>query len=381
MVFGCEERAPGGGGRRVYLVCHPNVFWRCDVQKQPEHRCTYEVIRQGVPCKLYLDLEFDRTLNADRDGDAMVDLFIRMIAAAVDHLFQIKCTRRDVVDLCASSNKKFSRHLIFNSKGLVFKDNNHVGNLVKDICGAVKACLLHNRMEDLTRLGLQEFSKDELNTLRVTSSSEHSLFCDECVYTKNRNFRVYKSSKFGKRRPLVKSVHNQYTPHQCSKASRDPRDISSEEAFFLDSLVSYIECDPEPLVHHGRSDAAAPTRPLTAVPPGDCVDGGGGSCSPYLEIDRFVRDLVAPGGVRRWTYFADSERVVYDIVGYRFCQNVGRWHRSNNIIVVVNVREASFYQKCHDPACQGFRSDERALPGRLLPWRRLDEWDGDEADY
>ena len=212
MVFGCEQKVPGGGGRRSYLVCHPCVFWHCDEQKRSDDRCSYEVIRQNATCKLYLDLEFDRTLNPDRDGDAMVELFLAVIAAVVEHLFNVKCTRRDVIDLCASSEKKFSRHLIFCCKDLVFCDNIAVGNLVRDICDTIRSYVFSKETKELRRLGLENFSRDELMQLVVSSSNTNNLFCDEGVYTKNRNFRLYKSSKFGKRRPLVKSVHNSYCP-------------------------------------------------------------------------------------------------------------------------------------------------------------------------
>ena len=378
MVFGCEERVPGGGGKRSYLVCHPSVFWQYDEQKSPDSRCSYEVIRQGTPCKLYLDLEYDKTLNTGRDGDAMVDTFIKVMAAAVEHLFGVKCARSDVIDLCASSERKFSRHLIFCCSGLVFCDNITVGNLVRDICDAIRSYVINEETEKVIRLGLQNFSKDELGQLLVNSSNENSLFCDEGVYTKNRNFRVYKSSKFGKQRPLIKSTHNTYSPP--AKSSRTSRVDSSEEAFFLTSLVSHIEDSSKPLEYSAPScqrdtTSACPTLAGRRI---SHQQSGGPASSPYPDVDRFVRDLVSPGGIRCWNYFDASELLVYDIVGYRFCHNIGRWHRSNNIILVVSLREGSFYQKCHDPACRGFRSDSLPLPDRLLAWRELtDDWETD----
>ena len=380
MVFGCEERVPGGGGKRSYLVCHPSVFWQYDEQKSPDSRCSYEVIRQGTPCKLYLDLEYDKTLNTDRDGDAMVDTFIKVMATAVEHLFGVKCARSDVIDLCASSERKFSRHLIFCCRGLVFCDNITVGNLVRDICDAIRSYVINEETEKVVRLGLQNFSKDELSQLLVNSSNENSLFCDEGVYTKNRNFRVYKSSKFGKQRPLIKSTHNTYSPP--AKSSRTSRVDSSEEAFFLTSLVSLIEDSSKPLEYGAPScqrDTASACP--TLVGRISHQQSGGPASSPYPDVDRFVRDLVSPGGIRCWNYFDASELLVYDIVGYRFCHNIGRWHRSNNIILVVSLREGSFYQKCHDPACRGFRSDSLPLPDRLLAWRELaDDWETEGGD-
>jgi hypothetical protein len=60
--------------------------------------------------------------------------------------------------------------------------------------------------------------------------------------------------------------------------------------------------------------------------------------SPYVEVDNFVAQLVASNGksgsVRRWTYFPPAEIISFDIVGYRFCSNIHRQHRSNNIRLV-----------------------------------------------
>ncbi|XP_043224191.1 DNA-directed primase/polymerase protein-like [Amphibalanus amphitrite] len=377
MVFGCEEKVPDGGGRRSYLVCHPSVFWHCDEQKSPDERCSYEVIRQGAPCKLYFDLEYDKTLNPDRDGDAMVETLIEVVTSAVGCLFAVKCSRCDIIDMCASSETKFSRHLIFCCKGLVFCDNVAVGNVVRDICDAIRAFVNRGETSDLQRLGLQRFGKDELKALMVNSKDGSSMFCDEAVYTKNRNFRTYKSSKFGKRRPLVKSAHNSFAPE--SRTDRKNCHGSAEEAFFLASLVSYIESVAEPLQY-----GAPPPREGASV----CtamsgmkrlhVPRGALTASPYPDVDAFVRELVSPGGIRCWNYFDTSELLVYDIVGFRFCRNIGRWHRSNNIIIVVSLRDACFYQKCHDPACRAFRSDSLPLPPELLAWRELaDDWEPD----
>lgn len=39
-------------------------------------------------------------------------------------------------------------------------------------------------------------------------------------------------------------------------------------------------------------------------------------------------------GIRRWNYFAAEQLLVYDIAKYRWCENVERFHKSNNIMYV-----------------------------------------------
>lgn len=97
--------------------------------------------------------------------------------------------------------------------------------------------------------------------------------------------------------------------------------------------------------------------------------------SPYPEIDCFVRSLVnkdgVQGGIRRWNYFSPDEILVYDISGYRWCENIGRAHKSNNIMILVDLKKEVWYQKCHDPVCreQNFKSQSFPLPPRIcLPF-------------
>ncbi|XP_076855083.1 DNA-directed primase/polymerase protein-like [Brachyhypopomus gauderio] len=90
--------------------------------------------------------------------------------------------------------------------------------------------------------------------------------------------------------------------------------------------------------------------------------------SPYKELDNFVLTLVYKDGVqgciRRWTYFVSEQLLVYDIGRFRWCHNVGRFHKSNNIIIVVDLKEEVWYQRCHDPECrrQNYRSSSYPLP-------------------
>lgn len=49
----------------------------------------------------------------------------------------------------------------------------------------------------------------------------------------------------------------------------------------------------------------------------------------------------------------------------RFCENVERPHKSNNVMFVVDFREGAYYQRCHDPECRGHRGCLRPLPSEL----------------
>lgn len=86
-------------------------------------------------------------------------------------------------------------------------------------------------------------------------------------------------------------------------------------------------------------------------------------------MDNFVRTVTKKDGVhgsiRRWSYFAVEQLLVYDIAKYRWCGNVERFHKSNNIMIVVDLKEEVWYQKCHDPDCRNFRSSSYPLPQEI----------------
>lgn len=54
--------------------------------------------------------------------------------------------------------------------------------------------------------------------------------------------------------------------------------------------------------------------------------------------------------------------MVYSMTKNRYCERIGRQHKSNNVIYVVDLRMAVYYQKCHDPECRGYRSPMRQIP-------------------
>ena len=50
-----------------------------------------------------------------------------------------------------------------------------------------------------------------------------------------------------------------------------------------------------------------------------------------------------------------SDMLVYDLAGgYKFCENIGRNHKSNNVRIAVDINSGQYFQSCHDPDCQGF---------------------------
>ncbi|XP_061260148.1 DNA-directed primase/polymerase protein isoform X4 [Bos javanicus] len=329
------------------------------------------------------------------------------VCKALQEFYTVNCSAEDVLNLDSSTEEKFSRHLIFQLHDVAFKDNIHVGNFVRKILQPAFH-LIASEDEDMTpettgrefthfsetpseqgtcfskmstdidvgesrtsnseklgRLGSAQQSSPDLSFLIVKNDmGEKRLFVDLGVYTRNRNFRLYKSSKIGKYVALEVAEDNRFFPIQS-------KNISKENQYFLSSLVSNVRfsdalriltCDvPQ---SKQRVQCFSPTG--TSV---ETIEGF--QCSPYPEIDQFVLSLVnkngIKGGIRRWNYFFPEELLVYDICKYRWCENIGRAHRSNNIMILVDLKNEVWYQKCHDPVCkaENFKSDCFPLPAEV----------------
>lgn len=72
---------------------------------------------------------------------------------------------------------------------------------------------------------------------------------------------------------------------------------------------------------------------------GRTVDGEVRRGSGYAVLDQFVltlvRDGAVSGSIRCCQPYKNSQVLVFDIAGFRWCEVIGRAHRSNNIMCVL----------------------------------------------
>jgi hypothetical protein len=57
----------------------------------------------------------------------------------------------------------------------------------------------------------------------------------------------------------------------------------------------------------------------------------------------------------------------YNVNKNRYCENVGRQHKSNHIILEVNLNYGVFNQLCWDPECKSYRSPSNRIDQAILP--------------
>ncbi|XP_010863692.2 DNA-directed primase/polymerase protein [Esox lucius] len=369
-------------GQRIYLVTSYSELWHYySTYRQSLMHC-YELIPEGAVCKLYFDLEFHRPSNSRRDGKVMVASLIQYVCEKLKDVFGIECSEKDVLNLDSSTEEKFSRHLIFILPNAAFKDNIQVGQFIHAILQPVLS--LHRRgrelekdlggvTEDRGERGLKRNSQAmrpkhedrDLSFLLVKNKDgQDVLFVDLGVYTKNRNFRLYKSSKVGKNAAFTVAEDNKFI-------AKPERNVSAEESLFLSSLISNVSFTSQKILTWDRHDTKYRKYPKPHAEESStshCISDAleGYQCSPHKEVDSFVLTVVKKdgiqGSIRRWNYFVSEQLLVYDILKYRWCQNVNRFHKSNNIMILVDLKDEVWYQKCHDPACKNFRSSSYPLP-------------------
>jgi hypothetical protein len=185
--------------------------------------------------------------------------------------------------------------------------------------------------------------------------------------TRGRNFRIYKSTKFGKETPLLLSSQNAFP-------------FKTEKELFLQSLICNVSTPKE--THLTFEESVDMNRILPfgrrinystdVIQKGDRVTET--NSSPFPRIDKFVAEFLKTrkgsncGYLRNWLYFEKSGLLVYSVANNRYCENIGREHKSNHIMLCVDLQHGVIFQKCHDPECRAvnFKSVPLPLPSDLI---------------
>ncbi|KAK2579199.1 hypothetical protein KPH14_002719 [Odynerus spinipes] len=305
-------------GTRKFVVAHPEVYWWYYKDRPPETRCSYEIIPDGAPCCLYVDLEFLFELNHESNGPRMTNTLIDILSAFMLKEWRLPCNRSNIINLDSTNKEKFSRHLIFAIKDVAFRDNFHVGRFMKYVCMEITNYLATAETQhDI----LSTWDKSNIEELFVNTKNGRKLFIDTGVYTKNRHFRIYKSTKWA------------YFPQ---KKDLTLFDFSNGEA----QIKRHFNKDQRQQISIKDHNTS----------------------SQYPEIDKYILNIIKPGKIRVCKYNEWLRILTYEICGYRYCENIGRWHKSNNIFLIVDLNKKFMYQKCHDEECSGFISSPKKLP-------------------
>ncbi|XP_020261797.1 DNA-directed primase/polymerase protein isoform X2 [Asparagus officinalis] len=351
-------------GQRRFLVSTYDEFWRRYKNMDPRQRHHYEVIQEGLPCHLYFDLEFSKKVNSSSNVDEMVDILISVTLKALYDKYFIEGNEDWVLELDSSTEEKFSRHLVIHVPKTAFKDNSHVGAFVSEVCSRITSL----RESD------PQFEKLYIRKDSSTSDCTDHLFLDSGVYTRNRCFRLALSSKAGKNAFLQPTGR-----FRCKNMN--------EQQVFLESLICRIDVDCDKLLTckmdldckkilcfetevHEHINGTLRDIPLSASG-NDVPSSYFSGRSPFPALDTFVESIASTGNIsgkiRCWYWFSAYGLMIYSMSRNRYCERIGREHKSNHVIYVIDFQRAGYYQKCHDPDCKGYRSPLRPLPWDVIP--------------
>lgn len=154
--------------------------------------------------------------------------------------------------------------------------------------------------------------------------------CFPKVYSWNQHFRLYLSSKFGQKRPLILK-------------DRTNMEKSQHKSLLLASLITH--CDSvkilsckEPIGNSEKSFSRK--REEHQVPHSKCKD-----------VDDLVRSLVLPGRVNKIIFDSEMNTVKYEITGNRHCRKKGSAHTRNNVYFKLFIDKRELIQDCYSPSC------------------------------
>ncbi|GAX12675.1 hypothetical protein FisN_13Lh150 [Fistulifera solaris] len=356
------------------------------------------------------------------------ELFMEVKFELEDQLGIQNFERTHVVDLESSTDTKFSRHWIVHLPDQqLFAHTAAVGHFMQQFISRLANDQATNMLKERGRHLLQKYFLVDAapsKTQKQEAEPKKTCFIDAGVYTKNRLFRILGSQKFGKPPSAALRIADRnefcfpngfsnklfYLPDMQRKSDEQRNETIDESQDNLDEIENAVEEFKTSTDWKSHAEALAQTLvvPLNwakvayPVLPFDrnvLRDIGRGETkisgqnrgmpssmslsvgkSPYPLIDTFVENhLGARGGIqgyiRTWSVAEAPSRsngngtsapafITYQMSRNRWCECIGRAHRSNNIQWTVDLRLWHCIQSCHDPDCRmlGFRGTPVPLP-------------------
>ena len=329
---------------RRFLVCDLNKF--LTVYEEHAVKNFYEVLVEGQPVKLFLDCEFYKSLNSDKNGDLMTEEITRLIESRLMAEFNLNSSKETIVlESCNSS--KYSVHVIW--KHIVFSNLEESGFFVKNV--------------------LSSMTTAQKRIFEVNGQHGRVLnFVDSDVYTKNRHLRLFLSSKYGQDRILRlkgnESVHlgegEQKTilleslvsntagfEGQILKVSRPKlEDRNKNQPAFAqhDTSNAPVENVPDKNQVSTLMPAPAATWNKKEVPI---------HSSDFRIVEEKINEIIKPSGGRISNIIIDSAKKTlrYEIKGNQYCRTKEAKHRSSKIFFKYFIKYNKLIQDCHSPRC------------------------------
>ncbi|CAG9580553.1 conserved hypothetical protein [Leishmania major strain Friedlin] len=277
---------------------------------------------------------------------------------------------------------KFSQHYILKLHGRMFESTNSVKAFVRDFVAHVRERAAH----DSQLHGALFFHKPPawypvfrelpLDYPRTTFPYlPRRCVIDEAVYSKNRMMRCVGSCKLGKQSVLLPYRH--YVAGSCVEYFSNSANAASVSLdVFLSTLIAHRfakDVAPVSLIKL-TEEIEAPKNTRACALPASVSEGTAPATLHTVSLDVDIA-LLTSSLQRAYSQVANRACTVaqphslhgrflsFSVRGTRYCQHIGREHKSNNVYLVVDTERMTFVQKCFDPDCASYRSPPRLLGG------------------
>ena len=256
-------------------------------------------------------------ITNEYNAESLVEELITIFVNHSNSVNNVNCTRSDVLVLDSSNAIKNYFHLIF--KSVVFANN--------------RCCLqfIQNVLKSLSPV-----QKKKIAYVDVHGNS--NLIIDLSVYGRNQNFRIISSSKFGKNTPLKLVSSNENADNKLT---------------FFESLVSDRTLVVNTMSIENEQVKNGNVPALKSIDPSSRT-------SEFCELDKLVQKQIGPGSILKTRIYENvntsKSMILYNVKGFRYCDNIKRAHVSNSIYFIADVFKNCIYQKCYD--CVGFRGKD-----------------------
>jgi len=230
-IFSKDKRGGRGKGSKTFLVMGYKTFWNMYIHTAPEHRTFYETILENFPCHLYIDLEYDKKNNIYANINNIHKTLKEYIRKYFYERYQIRVEKIKFHVLDSSTDQKISRHYVIkleenNGNYFCFKNNYHCGAFMRNFI------LFLEKNRDISNT-FQVYNKDG-----ITKN-----YCiDMAVYTKNRQFRIYGSTKLDQQRYLIYDEQSSSSSLSLSSENIDENYNNIhllKECHFYETLIQY----------------------------------------------------------------------------------------------------------------------------------------------
>ena len=309
---------------RRFLVCDLNKF--LSVYNEHDVKNFYEVIVEGQPVKLFLDCEFNKSLNYDKNGDLMTEKICSLIESRLMTEFNLDSSKesKEKIVLESCNNSKYSVHVIW--KHIVFSNLEECGFFVKNF--------------------LSSMTTSQKKMFEVNAKHGRVInFVDGNVYSKNRHLRLFLSSKYGQDRILrLKGNESVHLGEEEQKTTLLESLVSNTAGFegqilkvSLPKLEDRNDTSNDPGASWNKKE-----DPRESV-----------HSSDFRIIEEKIKEIIRPSGGRISKIEVDSAKKTlrYEIKGYQYCRTKGANHHSSKIFFKYFIKYNKLIQDCYSHRC------------------------------